>query len=87
MSPRDLTAACVYIQYVPAGPTVKVLDTSGAGDSFLGSFSFFTAASLPVDKAAARACRIATVSVTASGTQTSYPSRDALPAELFEGVA
>jgi len=63
--------------------TVKALDTTGAGDSFVGSLAYFLALGKPMTDALARANRIAAVSVQGAGTQTSFPSADALPGELF----
>jgi len=63
--------------------TVKALDTTGAGDSFVGSLAYFLALGAPMNDAMARANRIAAVSVQAAGTQTSFPSADELPDDLF----
>jgi ribokinase len=57
---------------------VDAVDTSGAGDSFIGSFAYFYAKGASVGEAASKACRIATRSVLKAGTQTSFP----YPAEL-----
>lgn len=62
---------------------VKALDTTGAGDSFVGSLAYFLALGMPMNDAMARANRIAAVSVQAAGTQTSFPSADELPEALF----
>lgn len=71
--------------HVPSSP-VKAVDTTGAGDAFVGSLSYFLAAGLPISDAMQRANRIAAVSVQASGTQSSFPSASELPAELFNGI-
>lgn len=57
---------------VPA-PVVAAVDTTGAGDAFIGCFSQTLAAGADVVVAIERAVRYASVSVTARGTQTSYP--------------
>lgn len=56
---------------------IKAVDTTGAGDAFVGSLAYFLACApeLPLPDAVARACRIASLSVQREGTQTSYPYR------------
>ncbi len=68
--------------HVPA-EKVKALDSTGAGDAYVGSLAFFLAAGKPVAEAMRRANRIAAVSVQSSGTQTSFPRAQDLPAELL----
>jgi ribokinase len=68
--------------HVPATP-VRALDTTGAGDAFIGSLAFFMAAGKPLAEAMRRANAIAAISVQASGTQTSFPTADQLPADLL----
>lgn len=68
-----------HITGVPA----KAVDTTGAGDAFVGSLAYFLAAGLPLRECARRATVIAARSVEARGTQTSFPDRADLPAELF----
>jgi ribokinase len=58
------------------------MDTTGAGDAFVGSLAFFLAAGKSLPDSIARANRIAAVSVQSSGTQTSFPEAKALPADL-----
>jgi ribokinase len=69
--------------HVPA-LEVKALDSTGAGDAFVGSLAFFLAAGQPVVEAMRRANQIAAISVQFSGTQTSFPSATDLPPELLE---
>ncbi|XP_055981505.1 ribokinase [Sorex fumeus] len=68
-------------------PTEKVtaMDTTGAGDSFVGALAFYLAyyPSLPLEDMLKRANAIAAVSVQAAGTQASYPHRKDLPLQLF----
>jgi ribokinase len=59
-----------------AAPRVKAVDTTGAGDSFLGAFSFGLASGLAPDRAAELAVACASASVQKAGTQSSYLSRD-----------
>ncbi len=68
--------------HVPA-PTVKALDTTGAGDSFVGSLAYFIAQGKPLPEAMSRANQIAAVSVQASGTQTSFPAAADLAPEIL----
>ncbi len=68
--------------YVSA-PSVRAVDTTGAGDAFIGSLAYFLAAGKSLAEAMRRANYIAAVSVQASGTQTSFPTADQLPPELL----
>lgn len=68
--------------HIPVAP-VTAVDTTGAGDAFVGSLAYFLAAGRPIEQAIARANAIAAISVQAPGTQASYPRRDQLPAELL----
>jgi ribokinase len=67
---------------VPVEP-VEAVDTTGAGDAFVGSLAFFLAQRRPLADAAERANRIAAVSVMGRGTQTSFPAAADLPGELI----
>lgn len=53
---------------------VKAVDSTGAGDCFIGSFSFSLGSGSDAKSAAEFACRIAAISVTRKGAQSSYPS-------------
>ena len=66
-----------------AAPQVQAVDTTGAGDAFVGSLAFFLADGRLLPDAVERANRIAAVSVQAPGTQSSFPYRKDLPASLF----
>ena len=68
-------------EHVPVAP-VKALDTTGAGDAFVGSLAFFLACGKSLSDSIKRANRIAAVSVQASGTQSSFPEAGDLPSEL-----
>ena len=61
-----------------AAPRVDAVDTTGAGDAFVGCFAQTLVASGDINQAIERAIRYASQSVTARGTQTSY-----LDAEAF----
>lgn len=68
--------------HVPVNP-VKALDTTGAGDAFVGSLAYFLAAGKPLTEAMRRANHIAAISVQSSGTQTSFPMAADLPSDLM----
>ena len=59
---------------------VDAVDTTGAGDAFIGSFIHHLAAGHAVDAAIAAGVRYAADSVTKHGTQSSYASRAAFDA-------
>jgi ribokinase len=69
--------------HVPAQP-VKALDTTGAGDAFVGSLAYFLASGKPLTEAMRRANHIAAISVQSSGTQTSFPVAADLSPDLLE---
>lgn len=60
--------------YVSA-EAVQAVDSTGAGDSFVGSFAYLIAQQRPLHTAVEKACMIATRSVLKPGTQTSFPTR------------
>uniref|UniRef100_A0A8C5PED4 Ribokinase n=1 Tax=Leptobrachium leishanense TaxID=445787 RepID=A0A8C5PED4_9ANUR len=64
---------------------VTAVDTTGAGDSFVGALAFYIAhhPHLNMEEMVKRSNYIASVSVQAAGTQASYPSRKDLPQDLF----
>ncbi|XP_072313916.1 ribokinase [Eucyclogobius newberryi] len=64
---------------------VTAVDTTGAGDSFIGALGFYMARypTMPLEEMARRANQVASVSVQTMGTQTSFPFRKDLPAALF----
>lgn len=61
-------------RHVPA-QAVQAVDSTGAGDAYVGSLAYFLALGQPLLEAARRAGAIATRSVLKPGTQTSFPSR------------
>lgn len=65
---------------------ITVVDTTGAGDCFVGSLAFFLAHDISFIEAIHRASYVAGTSVTKKGTQTSYPHASELPSHIFEGV-
>ena len=58
-----------------AAPKVKAVDTTGAGDVFIGSLAVYLAEGLPLDQAVRRANTVAALSTTRIGTQSSFPTR------------
>eukprot|EP01122_Echinamoeba_exundans_P017548 TRINITY_DN935_c0_g1_i4.p1 TRINITY_DN935_c0_g1~~TRINITY_DN935_c0_g1_i4.p1 ORF type:complete len:181 (-),score=24.52 TRINITY_DN935_c0_g1_i4:22-564(-) len=69
--------------FVPIEQKVSAIDTTGAGDCFLGCFAFFVAQGVPITECMRRANAAAGISVTRLGTQTSFPKREELPMEWF----
>ena len=55
-------------------PKVKAIDTTGAGDAFVGSFAYALSIGLPEVAALTLGCACASDSVTRLGTQSSYPT-------------
>lgn len=64
------------------GRRVKAVDTTGAGDCFVGSMTYFLNRGESVLNACKKANECAAISVTRKGTQASYP----VPSELPAGV-
>jgi ribokinase len=61
-------------EHIPAVP-VTAVDSTGAGDAFIGSLAVFLAEQLPLTEAVRRANAVAALSVTRPGTQASFPVR------------
>jgi ribokinase len=57
-----------------SAPTVTAVDTTGAGDAFVGTFAVALAAGLTPDEAVRLGCAAGALSVQRPGTQTSFPS-------------
>jgi ribokinase len=68
--------------HVPA-PEATAVDTSGAGDAFIGSLAVFLAEGRPLADALKWSNAAAALSVTRPGTQASFPSRQEV--EAFAG--
>lgn len=54
---------------------VDAVDTTGAGDAFTAALAVSLAEGLPLQQAARRASRVAAITVTRIGTQSSFPNR------------
>jgi ribokinase len=61
---------------VVAAPAVDAVDTTGAGDAFVGAFAYALAAGWAELAAVQLACAIASESVMRPGTQTSFPDAE-----------
>lgn len=56
-------------------PTVDVIDTTGAGDAFVGTFAYALASRMSSEDALALGIKVASLSVTKKGAQSSYPTQ------------
>jgi ribokinase len=70
----SLVADAAGHTHVPAFPVASI-DTSGAGDAFIGSLAVFLAEGVPEREAISRANLYAALSTTRIGTQKSFPRR------------
>ena len=75
-----LLANASGVQHVPPFP-VKAVDTSGAGDAFIGSFAFFLSNGHPELDSLHRASLYAALSTLRTGTQRSFVTREHFEAE------
>lgn len=69
------TAPSGEIVRIPS-PKVNAIDTTGAGDSFVGAFAYGLASGLSEELAVKLGCACASASVTRRGTQSSYSSKE-----------
>src|ERR1700733_8605678 len=76
----SLLASRESSQHVPAFPVTSI-DSTGAGDAFIGSFAVFLAEGIPEDEAVRRANLYAGLSTTGVGTQKSFYDRARFNAE------
>jgi len=65
-----------------AAPAVEAVDTTGAGDAFLGGFAYALASGSEPDQALVTANACGALSVTRPGTQTSLPDLRAVEQAL-----
>ncbi|KAK7103725.1 hypothetical protein V1264_018570 [Littorina saxatilis] len=65
--------------------SIKAVDTTGAGDSFIGALAYYRALmpTLPLLDAVTRANTVASISCQAAGTQSSFPTASQLPKDLM----
>lgn len=80
---RGCAVAADGIRELVPAERVDAVDTTGAGDAFVGSLAYLVARGLPLVEASARACRVAALSVQKHGTQTSFPSAAELPTDVL----
>jgi ribokinase len=71
----SLLATSSGLELIPAFK-VHPIDTTGAGDAFIGSFAVFLAEGLTDKEALTRASLYAALSTTRVGTQKSFPNRE-----------
>ncbi len=76
----SLLASCEAAEHVPAF-AVNSVDSSGAGDAFIGSFAVFLAEGVPEQESVRRANLYAALSTTGVGTQKSFSDRARFDAE------
>ena len=77
-----LLVADDQIVHVPT-KSVAAVDTTGAGDAFVGSLAHFLAAGKSLTEAMHRANQIAALSVLGRGTQSSFPAAEEVAPELL----
>lgn len=72
--------------HIPIEDKVIPIDTTGAGDCFLGSLAYYLVCHplLSFEEKIKRCNRIASKSVQKQGTQSSYPYKHELPNDLFQ---
>ena len=70
-------------QELAAMRTEQVADTTGAGDSFIGSFCFGVATGMALPAAMRLGAYVAARKCTALGARPGLPRRDTVPEELF----
>ncbi|MFI6041153.1 ribokinase [Nocardia sp. NPDC051321] len=75
------TAASIELTYQPA-PRVNSVDSTGAGDAYVGALSTALADGVELADAVAYATAAASLSVQSLGTHTSYPTRERVVAAL-----
>jgi ribokinase len=58
-----------------AAPVVSAVDTTGAGDAFVGTFASALASGMRPEAAVALGVKVASLTVTRKGAQSSYPTQ------------
>lgn len=77
-----VVATADEIEHVP-GVSVDAVDSTGAGDAFVGALAYLLAAGQPLVTSARLANEVAALSVLGRGTQSSFPDRGELPDRLL----
>jgi ribokinase len=80
---RGCLIASVETELLVPAESVDAVDTTGAGDAFVGTLAYLLAAGKAPADAVACANSVAAISVGKRGTQTSFPSADELPRDLL----
>ncbi|MDX9691062.1 MAG: ribokinase [Acholeplasmataceae bacterium] len=75
MGEHGVVAVIDSYKYLFKAPKVEVVDTTGAGDTFLGSYISLVSQGYEVKDALEMATKAASISVTQYGAQTSMPSK------------
>jgi ribokinase len=73
------------VEHLP-GEDVEAVDTTGAGDAFVGALATFLALGEGLRSSARWANRVSALSVRGHGTQTSFPERADLPEDLVSAL-
>ncbi len=73
-----------FAERVPS-PPVPVVDTTGAGDAFIGAFVTWLAEGRTLDQAVRAGVAAGTLAVQVPGAQAALPTREALTASLHQG--
>jgi ribokinase len=73
------------VDHLP-GESVEAVDTTGAGDAFVGALATFLALGESLRDSARLANRVSALSVRGHGTQSSFPGRGELPADLVAAL-
>jgi ribokinase len=71
--------------HVP-GVTVDAVDSTGAGDAFVGALAYLLADGKPLAASARFANEVAALSVLGKGTQSSFPDRGDLPDRVLQAL-
>lgn len=81
-----LVGTAGHVRVIPA-PEVEAVDTTGAGDAFVGAFGYAIASDWDEVAAVRLACAIAAESVRRPGTQASFPDAERCRAIIAEVAA
>ena len=83
VSPAAAAAPAPTFAPAAAMRTEQVADTTGAGDSFIGSFCFGVATGMALPAAMRLGAYVAARKCTALGARPGLPRRDTVPEEFF----
>jgi ribokinase len=80
-----MVATADVTEHVP-GVAVEAVDSTGAGDAFVGALAYLLAAGRSLSASARLANEVAALSVLGRGTQSSFPDRADLPDRLLQAL-